>query len=112
VRLQICRIYRIICEGCASRYVVSAFLISLLVINLWSLGKRTLKNIGGHVDGQVEDYRIDLFRLRQEFLAHATVTIETTVLRTQIDVSQTRADLSRANAQLGDMSNQTLETGA
>jgi hypothetical protein len=92
---------------------------SLLIINLFNSGKRTWKNIGGQVDGKVEDYRTALARLREEFLAHATITIEATVLQTrvdmsqtQVDVSQTRVDVGRVKAQLGDISNQALEAGA
>jgi hypothetical protein len=92
---------------------------SLPANNLWDLGKRTWENIRGQVDSEVEDYRTTLARLRQEFLAHATITIEATVLQTrvgvsqtQVDVSQTRVDVGRVNAQLGDMSSQAMEAGA
>ena len=52
-------------------------------------GRRTLKNIGGQVDGEIEGYRTNLVRLRDNFLSHAAVTTEVTVLRVQDDVSTT-----------------------
>jgi hypothetical protein len=39
-----------------------------------------LKNITGHVDEKIEQYRINLVRLRDNFLAHAAVTTEVAVL--------------------------------
>jgi hypothetical protein len=42
--------------------------------------QRTLKNMVGQVDEKVERYRTTLARLRQELLAHATVTTEVAVL--------------------------------
>jgi hypothetical protein len=64
-----------------------------------------MKNIAHRVDGKVEDYSSTLARLRQEFLAHATVTIEATVLQTQDDVRN-------VNTQLMEVSNLALEAGA
>ena len=47
-----------------------------------------LKNFfGGKVDGEIEGYRSTLVRLRDRFLAHATVTTEVAVLQIQDDVS-------------------------
>jgi hypothetical protein len=53
-----------------------------------------LKNIGGQVDEDVERYRTDLVRLRDDFLALAAVTIEITVLRMQGHVSITTPDMN------------------
>jgi hypothetical protein len=64
-----------------------------------------MKNIAHRVDGKVEDYSGTLARLRQEFLAHATVIIEATVLQTQ-------DDLRNVNTQLTEVSNLALEAGA
>jgi hypothetical protein len=52
----------------------------LAVINTWFVGKRALKNIFGPVDGKIEEYRTNLVRLRDGFLARAAVTTEVTVL--------------------------------
>jgi hypothetical protein len=39
-----------------------------------------LKNIFGQADGKIEEYRSNLVRLRDSFLARGVVTIEVTVL--------------------------------
>jgi hypothetical protein len=39
-----------------------------------------LKNIIGKVDEKIEQYRTTLARLREEFLAHATINTEVAVL--------------------------------
>ncbi|KAH9960961.1 hypothetical protein BGW80DRAFT_922078 [Lactifluus volemus] len=39
------------------------------------VGKRTLKNIVGQVDGKIDQYRTNLVRLRDNFLARAAVTM-------------------------------------
>jgi hypothetical protein len=48
---------------------------------------RAWKNIFGQVDGEIEQYRTKLIRLRDDFLAHAAVTTEVTVLGIHDDVS-------------------------
>jgi hypothetical protein len=63
---------------------------------------RTAKNITGRIDGNVEQYSATLARLRQEFIAHATVTTEVAVLETQ----------EKVNAQLTGMSTQALDASA
>jgi hypothetical protein len=50
-------------------------------------GTRTWKNILGQVDGEIEQYRTTLIRLRDDFLARATVATEVAVLGMQDDVS-------------------------
>jgi hypothetical protein len=50
------------------------------MINILFAGKRILRNITGQVDEKIEQYRINLFRLRDNFLAHAAVTTEFVVL--------------------------------
>jgi hypothetical protein len=49
-------------------------------INMCLSGKRTVKYIVGQVDKKIEQYRADLVRLRNSFLARATVTTEVAVL--------------------------------
>jgi hypothetical protein len=43
-------------------------------------GKRVLKNIVGPVDEKIEQHRSNLVRLRESFLAQATVITEVTVI--------------------------------
>jgi hypothetical protein len=50
------------------------------MLNIWFAGKRALKNILGQADGQIEEYRSNLVRLQERFLARAAVTTEITVL--------------------------------
>jgi hypothetical protein len=54
---------------------------------MWFVGTRTWKNMLGQVDGEIEQYRTTLIRLRDDFLARATVTTEVAVLGMQDDVS-------------------------
>jgi hypothetical protein len=61
--------------------------LSLVVVNMWFVGTRTWKNMFGQVDGEIEDYRTKLIRLRDDFLARAAVTTEITVLGMHDDVS-------------------------
>jgi hypothetical protein len=53
-----------------------------------------LKNIFGQVDGEIENYRTTLIRLRDDFLALAAVTTEVAVLWMQHDVSKMQGDVS------------------
>ena len=59
---------------------MSSSLLSLAIMNMSFSGKRTLKYIVGQVDGKIEQYRTNLIRLRDNFLARATVTTEVAVL--------------------------------
>jgi hypothetical protein len=62
-------------------HVGTSFLsLSFVSINMWFSGKWTLKYIVSQVDGNIEQYRTDLVRLRNSFLARATVTTEVAVL--------------------------------
>jgi hypothetical protein len=69
----------------------SSSLLSSIAINMWFSGKRTLKYIVGQVDGKIEQYRTDLVRLRNNFLAHAIVTTEVAVLGTEVAVLEAGA---------------------
>jgi vancomycin permeability regulator SanA len=76
-----CQIYHIVCGGCASRYVVStSLLFQFHCSHITFTGTRTLKNAFGHADGKVEQYRTNLVRLRDNFLARASVITEVAVL--------------------------------
>jgi hypothetical protein len=65
----------------------SSWPLALLIVNMWFVGTRTWKNMLGQVDGEIEQYRTSLIRLRDDFLARATVTTEVAVLGMQDDVS-------------------------
>jgi hypothetical protein len=52
----------------------------------------------GQVDDKIKDYCTTLARLRQEFLAYATVTTEFTVLQTRDDVRKVDAQLTEVGA--------------
>jgi hypothetical protein len=90
-----CQIYQIVCGGCGSWYVVR---ISLAIHRkgIWVIGKRTIKNLIVQVDDKIKDYCATLTRLRQEFLAYATVTTEFVVLQTRDDVRKVDAQLTEA----------------
>jgi hypothetical protein len=79
--------------------------LSLRVTETLFSATRTAKNITGRIDGKVEEYSATLARLRQEFIAHATVTTEVAVLKMQDDVG-------KVNAQLTEMSTQALDASA
>ncbi len=57
-------------------------------------GKRTLKNIGGQVNKQFEDFRIALLELRKAFLDEAAITTEITALQILDDVGIISANIS------------------
>ncbi len=59
-----------------------------------ALGKRMLRNIGGQVNKQIEDFRIALLELRSAFLDHATINTEMTALQILDDVGIISANIS------------------
>jgi hypothetical protein len=68
--------------------------LSLVIIDIWFSGTRTWKNIFSQVDGEIEQYRTTLIRLRDDFLARAAVTTEVAVLGIQHDVSNVQTHVS------------------
>src|SRR6266702_7874811 len=64
------------------------------------LGKRMLKNIGGQVNKQIEDFRIALLELRNAFLDHATITTEITALQILDDVGIISANVGSISSQV------------
>jgi hypothetical protein len=66
------RMCRLVCQLERSR--------SSFVIKIWFAGKRTLKNMVGQVDENIEQFRTNLIRLRDNFLTRAAVTTEVAVL--------------------------------
>jgi NACHT domain len=72
---------------------------------MWFIGKRTWKNIRGQVDGEIEQYRTMLLRLRDDFLARAAVTTEVAVLDVSVQLGQVGVTrLNEMNSQLMAMS--------
>jgi len=53
-----------------------------------------LRNIGGQVNKQIEDFRIALLELRSAFLDHATINTEMTALQILDDVGIISANIS------------------
>ena len=53
-----------------------------------------LKNIGGQVNKQIEDFRIAFLDLRKAFLDHAAITTEITALQILDDVGIISANIS------------------
>ncbi len=70
------------------------------------LGKRVLKNIGGQVNKQIEDFRIALLELRKAFLDEATITTEITALQILDDVGIISANVGIISSTVGCISSQ------
>ncbi len=65
-----------------------------------------LKNIGGQVNKQIEDFRIALLELRNAFLDEATITTEITALQILDDVGIISANVGRISNRLDGMVSQ------
>jgi len=59
-----------------------------------------LKNIGGRVNEQIEDFRVALLALRNAFLDHATITTEITALQILDDVGIISANVGSISSRL------------
>jgi hypothetical protein len=57
-----------------------SFGLFFVIMNIKISGKRTLKNVVGQVDEKIQGYCTSLVRLRDNFLARATVTTEVAML--------------------------------
>ena len=73
---------------------------SFLTLNMSLAGQRIMKSFIGQDDAQIEDYRSSLFRLRDLFLNHATVTTEITV----VQILDNMAKLDGISTQIADAS--------
>ncbi len=62
-----------------------------------------LKNIGGQVNKQTEDFRIALLELRKAFLDEAAITTEITALQILDDAGIISANVNRISSQLDGM---------
>ncbi|SRR6266404_1767780 len=74
-------------------------------------GKRMLKNTGGQVDTQIEDFRTTLLGLRKAFLDRATITIEITAFQILDDVGIISAKVDWISTRLRWVSNQVADAG-
>jgi hypothetical protein len=63
-------------------------------------GQRIMKSFIGQGDAQIKDYRTSLFRLRDLFLNHATVTTEMTALQILDDMEGFSTKLDDISAQI------------
>ncbi|KAH9010513.1 hypothetical protein EDB84DRAFT_1583688 [Lactarius hengduanensis] len=70
------------------------------------LWKRILKNAGGQVDKDIEDFRATLLDHRKAFLDEANITTEITALQILDDVGIISADVGRISSQLDGMTTQ------
>ncbi len=69
-------------------------------------GKRMLKNTGGQVDKQIEDFRTTLLELRKAFFDEATITAEITALQILDDVGIVSANVGKISSRLDGMATQ------
>jgi hypothetical protein len=81
-----------------------------VIIDIWFTGTRTLKNFFGQVDGEIEQYRTTLVRLRDDFLARAVVTTEVAVIGIQGDVTNIQAGVSNIQANVCKMQDNVSST--
>jgi hypothetical protein len=77
---------------------------------MWFAGKRIFKN--GQGDSQIEDYRTTLFRLRDLFLNHSTVTTEITAFQILDDMGELSTQLDGISTQMKAISHEVLDAGA
>ena len=75
-------------------------------------GQRIMKSFIGQGDAQIESYRTSLFRLRDLFLNHATVTTEMTALQILDDMEGLSTKLDGISTQIKAVSNQVLDASA
>ena len=69
-------------------------------------GQRMMKSFIGQGDAKIEDYRTSLFRLRDLFLDHATVTTEITALQILDDMGGLSTKLGGLSTKLDGISTQ------
>ena len=71
-----------------------------------------MKSFIGQGDAKIENYRTSLFRLRDLFLNHATVTTEITALQILDDMGGLSTKLDGISTQITAVSDQVLDTSA
>ena len=75
-------------------------------------GQRMMKSFIGQGDAKIEDYRTSLFRLRDLFLNHATVTTEITALQILDDMGGLSTKLDGISTQITAVSGHVLDASA
>jgi len=65
-----------------------------------------LKNIGGQVNKQIEDFRTTFLELRKAFLDKATITTEITALQILDDVGIISANVGIISSKIGGIASQ------
>ena len=70
-----------------------------------------LKNTGGQVDTQIEDFRTTLLELRKAFLDQATIAIEITAFQILDDMGIISAKVDWISTQLQWVSSHVLDAG-
>ena len=70
-----------------------------------------MKNTGGQVDKNIEDFRTTLLDLHKCFLDEATITTEITALQILDDVGIISANVGRVSIQLKWVSSQIADAG-
>jgi len=74
-------------------------------------GKRSLKNVGGRADNQIEEWSTAFVEHRKAFLDQAIITIEITVFRILDDVGIISAKVDQISMQLQWVSRQIPDLG-
>jgi len=74
-------------------------------------GKRMLKNTGGQVNTQIEDFRTALLELRKAFLDRGIIATEITAFRILDDVGIISAKVDWISTQLRWVSSQVSDAG-
>jgi hypothetical protein len=88
------------------------FLYSELIdsnLNMSLAGQRMMKSFIGQGNTKIEDYRTSLFRLRDLFLNHATVTTEITALQMLDDMGGLSTKLDGISTQITAVSDHVLD---
>ncbi len=83
----------------------------LASVNVWFLGKRTLKNVGGGVAKDIEDLSAALVEHRRAFLDHAAITTEITAFQILDGVGILSAKVAGISTQLKWVSSQVSDAG-
>ena len=75
-------------------------------VNLWLSGKRILKNTGGRVDKEIEDFRTTFLGLHKAFIDEATITTEIAALQILDGVGIISANVTGISVQLDGLATQ------
>ena len=87
-----------------SEFCTSPSSASFAFVNMVLLGKRTSKNIGGGLNGKINELSYVLIKRREAFLDQATISTETTAF-------QILDNVAKISAQIQYQSSQVLDAG-